>query len=485
MAIDSDSRIAAGLFALAAVTFAWFFGGAGWNQDAHFDLTRALVEQRTIHIDAYAGNTEDVSRGTDGHLYINKPPGVSFLAAVPYALIFAVEKSMGMPVNQMTRINAWIVTAATCGLCGAVIGVVIYLYGRKRIGASAAGSLAISLSILFGTIIFSYSTMLFAQVPAALFLLLAVTLIRERSCAAGVAAGFATACFYVCGVAAAILTVVALCRSPRNAARFLAGAIPFTLPLALYHWICFGSPLRTAVEASTAFTQKDLIFGVLSAPSWQALYGISFSPYRGLFFASPVLLFAFPGLVAMARKRELRQDVVVVSAITATFFFIISGFNGWSGGWAFGSRYLLPVIPLLGIPMLFLTRLKSLFFAALWVAAALLSIAINFVATATDPMPSPDVPDPIGHYLLPAFFAGRIPEETRAAFPWYHERRVDKVALPRDSGNVGEILFGQGRRTSVLPIFLWLVGGSRLLLRAARTLDREPSPTNSLEVGML
>ena len=474
--INSDRKIAAGLFVLAAVTFSWFFGGAGWNQDAHFDLTRALIERRSIHIDSYAGNTEDVSQGTDGHIYINKPPGVSFLAAVPYALVFAVENGLGLPVDRMTRTNAWIVTAATCGLCGAAIGVILFLYGRKRVGASASGSLAVSLAILFGTIIFSYSTMLFAHVPAALFLLLAVTLNRERPFAAGVAAGLATTCFYVCGLGAAILAVLALLRSPRAAGRFVAGVIPLVILLGLYHWICFGSPFRTAVEASTAFTQKDLIFGVLSAPTWEALYGISFSPYRGLFFASPVLLFALIGLLFMARRRELQQDVVAIGAISAAFFFIIGGFNGWSGGWAFGPRYLLPIIPLLGIPMLYLTRFESRFFATIWVGAALLSIIINFVATATDPMPSPDVSDPIRQYLIPAFLNGRIPEETRVKFPWYHEREVDKVSLPRDAGNLGEILTVPGGRTSVVPVFVWMAAGSIALIRAARTMDREPTP---------
>src|SRR6185436_720247 len=36
------------LFFLVFVTYAYFFNGGGWNQNAHFDLTRAIVEQRSI-----------------------------------------------------------------------------------------------------------------------------------------------------------------------------------------------------------------------------------------------------------------------------------------------------------------------------------------------------------------------------------------------------------------------------------------------------
>ena len=118
--MDADRRIALGVAALAIVTYAWFFGGAGWNQDAQFDLTRALVERRTLHVDGYSVNTEDMSIGRHGHTYINKPPGVSMLAAIPYAVIFFAEKLMRLPIDDLARANAWIVTASTCGICGAL-----------------------------------------------------------------------------------------------------------------------------------------------------------------------------------------------------------------------------------------------------------------------------------------------------------------------------------------------------------------------------
>ena len=90
----TDRRIAVGLFILAFVTYAWFFGGGGWNQNAQLDLTRALVERQTLHIDGYRMNTGDISwsrASGEWHAYINKPPGVSFLAAIPYAFLYAIE----------------------------------------------------------------------------------------------------------------------------------------------------------------------------------------------------------------------------------------------------------------------------------------------------------------------------------------------------------------------------------------------------------
>ena len=77
MASVDDRRIAAGLFFLAFVTYAYFFNGGGWNQNAHFDLTRAVVEHCSIRIDPYESNTGDKSYGRQSYLFANKPPGAS------------------------------------------------------------------------------------------------------------------------------------------------------------------------------------------------------------------------------------------------------------------------------------------------------------------------------------------------------------------------------------------------------------------------
>jgi hypothetical protein len=434
LAIDRRKPVL--LFLLAFVTYAWFFGGAGWNQDAHFDLTRALVERGTLHIDGYAVNTGDVSTGVDGHTYINKPPGVSFLAAVPYFFVYRFEKWRGMPVDALTYPNQWIVTALTNGICGALIGVVLFLYGR-RLGVSDRSAMLVALLILFGTIIFTYSTMLFTHVASALFLLVAFTEFHDRPFVSGMAAGAATTCFYVCGVTPLIF--LAVCRSWRSAGRFVLGGIPFAIALGVYHALCFGSPFRTSVELSKPFTEQGLLFGVLRMPRLEALHDITFAEYRGLFFASPVLLFAFAGLAIMFRRGLVREASAILAAFLA-FVLVNAGFNGWSGGWNFGPRYLVPVIPLLGIPMFFATHL----WRPLWVLLGAVSIAIHFIATAVDPMPSPEQRHPVRAYLATG---------------------LNDVALARESRNLGEPVFGRQTRSSIMPVLLWMIGGSLLLLR--------------------
>src|SRR5262249_50805204 len=150
-----------------------------WNQAAHFDLTRALVERQTLYIDGYDVNTGDAAQGTHHHVYINKPPGASVLAAVPYAFVYAFEHVLRLPGAGRAHTTEWMVAGATWGLSGALIAPLLYLFGRRRAKRSAMTSLAVALAIVFGTIVFAYSSMLMAHVPAALFLLLAVTIAGE------------------------------------------------------------------------------------------------------------------------------------------------------------------------------------------------------------------------------------------------------------------------------------------------------------------
>jgi hypothetical protein len=457
--VSTDTKIAAGLFVLAAVTFGYFTGGAGWNQDAHFDLTRAIVERQTMYIDGYDINTGDVSKGTGGHIFINKPPGASILAAVPYAVIYGIERLLHAPVDSLTRTNRWISTALSVGLCGALIGPILYFYGRRKLAVTRSAALCVSAIILFGTIVFPYSTMLFAHVPATLFLLLAFTLLETHPAAAGIAAGTAVSCFYVCGLAAAILVVLAFSYQRPTAIRFILGGLPFAFLMAIYQWLCFGSPFRTSVEASTPFTHGGYLFGVITIPSAEALYGITLSPYRGLFFVSPILLLAFVGFAAVKRNAEYWSLIGIVTA----FVLVIASFNGWHGGFAFGPRYLVPIAPFLGIAMM-AARLRRLWYVVA-IAAAIVSFGLNFIATATDPMPSSQLSHPVSRYLVPAFFTGQIGERTRRDIGYFETRSVANVALARESGNLGEFIFGEQKIASVAPILLWLIGGFTILLR--------------------
>jgi hypothetical protein len=489
-----DRRIAVGLFIVAFVTFAWFFGGGGWNQNAHFDLTRALVERQTLHIDGYRVNTGDISWNRDRrgeyHAYSNKPPGLPFLAALPYAAMHAVERRMtGVSLDSwgVMTLNVWLLTLITCAIPGALIAAVIYTYTR-RANAPPPGALFAALTVAFGTIVFPFATVFYSPVPAALFLLLAFVWRRERPLLAGAAAGIATTCFYMCAFGALVILIDLLLRdrrggetppdqppgrrrsgapasspagraaSRRQALRFIAGGVPFAILIGIYHTLCFGAPWRTSLEVASSFTEKGLFLGLFrTGPTREALWGLTFSEYRGLFFVSPVLLLAFLGLPRMPKRER-----VMILAIALLFLLAVASFNGWEGGFAFGPRHILPMIPLLAIPLAFL---RGRVLLAIGVLLLVASASMQFIAAAVDVQPNAAIRYPVRDYLLPTFLKGSVSVNRQGV-----DELLPNAQHAPDSReslfaafNAGEYFVGADRRSSVIPIAVWMIAGSALL----------------------
>jgi hypothetical protein len=143
------------------------------------------------------------------------------------------------------------------------------------------------------------------------------------------------------------------------------GAGPLALFMA-YHWWVFGSPFALASSYSPAeMVEAERIFGLFGGVNPTAVWGLTFSTTRGLFFHMPVLLLAFVGL---GRLRPTRADEtghrapraephdptaandgrifwwVAVVNVVAVFLFNTT-FNGWHGGFSTGPRYQIVALP--------------------------------------------------------------------------------------------------------------------------------------------
>ncbi|MEO8215714.1 MAG: hypothetical protein ABI718_01385 [Acidobacteriota bacterium] len=494
--------MALGLFLLIAVSYGYFFGGGGWNQNAQFDLTRALVEKHSFRIDGFADNTGDVSR-FGGHVYANKAPGISLLAAIPYFVIYHCELASGLDPSEpaVMGINLYALTFLVSGLGGALVGVLLFIYGRQNLFGRQL-SLAVALIASFGTPLFGFSTLFFAHVPSAALLLLAYVLSLRRSLQSRAVAGFFSGIGglsnYLVIPAAAVVCCGALLRdlrvmSRREAGRrwgiYLAGAMPSALLLFIYQQSAFGGAFRTPIDTMDGrFIEHGAFLGILAGPSMEAFLGITVSPYRGLFFLSPILFAAFVGATSMLLRREV-LDVAIVASVSMIFFLFNISFNGWEGGFSIGPRYLLPAVPFAAL-FLFrgLTRGR-----ALWWILGLLAVFLNFAAAAVDPQPSGTIPNPVAQYILPLLFRGEFPAATPITLPYSSQTIMGHVAVnpltvdqiipfskhgPGSdptmwaSFNLGESIFGVGSALSLLPILVWILGGACFLWITARSFDR-------------
>jgi hypothetical protein len=467
-----DRRIAEWLFLLTFAAAAYFYGGAGWSQNATFDVTRAIVERHTFAIDAYAANTGDRAFA-NGHVYANKAPALAVLAAIPYAPLHAI---LGTPQNAIAlAVASYLCTLLTVGIFAALIPALLYLHARRN-GVDPMWAATVAITIAFATELLPYSTVMMFTLPSGALMLIGYT--SRRPEAGGFAAGLATAMNYLC--APAILFF-----SFRRGWRFIAGAAPPLIALAVYQRVCFGSFFATSIaREDPRFLTKGAALGVFGRPSLEALFGITVSPYRGLFFFAPVLLLA---LVPLVRERA-------IAAVSLVFFAANVCFNGWEAGFGVGARYLVPLIPLFGIALMQVRARKIL------IALAAISFAINFTATAVDPQPSATIPRPMTQYLLPLLIHGRFSPDVPITPPWSAATFTGHTSVNRmahdeaivfqrhapgslesewSSFNLGEPFFGAGDARSLIPIVLLLAGGGAAILARARRVSRSSAATES------
>ena len=79
-------------------------------------------------------------------------------------------------------------------------------------------------------------------------------------------------------------------------------------------------------------------------------------PAFGLFWQSPVLIMSLIGTWRMWRKSKYRPEAIVAILAFFSLLILYSGFYEWWGGWAFGPRYLIPMLTFLCLPLMFIPR---------------------------------------------------------------------------------------------------------------------------------
>jgi hypothetical protein len=477
-------RPEAALFAVAFAAYAYFFQGGGWNAAVRFDLVRAVVEERTVRIDGYEGNTGDLAF-RDGHYYCDKAPGLSFAAVPVYAAVFPFAGD-GRVRARFVNGAAWLATAVTVALPSAAAVVTLFLLGEV-LGLRPAWRALLALAYAFGTLAFPYSTLFYGHQLAAALLFMAFGLLARarwrggrasaaRLALAGALLGAAVTVEYPSLLAAAVIVsyAAAFVRPWPRLIWLAAGAALPLLGLAAYHTVAFGSPFTLPYAYSTDSPRRQGAFFGLGAPSPRVLYGILLSPYRGLFYSAPWLLLALPGAVRLWRRGRLRAEATVVAAVSLLYVALNAGLVDWHGGWGTGPRHLVPALPFLALAAggLLAGRTPSRPEAGSYGVAVAYSAALMFVATSVHPEVPRWFGRPFPDYLFPAFAEGRLAVNTLPL----HTGRVHER---REASNAGEWLGLQGH-ASLLPLAA-LVALCGLWLRAA--VKRSKMPDSAAPTG--
>jgi hypothetical protein len=109
--------------------------------------------------------------------------------------------------------------------------------------------------------------------------------------------------------------------------------------IGVYNWVRFGSVFKTGYgDEASEFTE----------PFLTGLTGLLVSPGKGLLWYSPPLLLALAGSWRFARRRP--DLALAIAGMFGTTLALYSRYYIWDGGGVWGTRFLLPLIPLLLLP---------------------------------------------------------------------------------------------------------------------------------------
>jgi len=252
--------------------------------------------------------------------------------------------------------------AAACAVAGSAVCLFLAALVFTRPGTAAWLTLAYGL----GTCVWSTSSQtLWQHGPMEFFLALGTLfLMRLESTRSAYWMGLCYALAYACRPTAAVVigavAIYCLLRDRRALLRFAVGCLPVGLLLSVYNLHYFGKllvfgQLGPAHEATAAAVATSSVVtapvvatakGVFGTSLIEGIGGILISPSRGLLVFSPVLIFAFWGLVRVWRDgRFAPLRPVTVAAVGMCL--VVARWHGWWGGWCYGYRLLADAVTLM------------------------------------------------------------------------------------------------------------------------------------------
>ncbi len=361
-----------GVFLLLLASYAFFWQARDWNTATRLMLTYALVDRGTLQLDGLENQTGDIAI-FHGHYYLDKLPGFSYLATIPYAL---AKFTLGLPDHPLKTPEAlalwdadyW-VTLGTSGVATAFTAVLLVGLATD-LGCRPRLALLVGLAYGLATPAYVYATLAYGHQLSALALLWSFILIRNRKPSAnrlswpmvgsGFLAAYASAIELQVGPVSAILglDLVALCllrkRPAKDLSAFIVGALVPTMGLLVYNQLAFGSPFEMGYfhHATKQFAQvhnQENPLGLLR-PNWKLTGPLLVGMHRGLLFYAPILVLAFPGWIRMIGQRRW-TDAWISGTVCAAVFLVNLSYPEWTGGWSTGPRLLLPLIPFAMIPI--------------------------------------------------------------------------------------------------------------------------------------
>ena len=292
-----------------------------------------------------------------GHYYSALAPGTAFLM-LPFAVVgFTLDKTFNVYGAALVYSEFFI--ALSNGIA------TVLVYKISRLYFKATTSVFIALAYAFSTISWPFATFIFQSDPSAAFDLLAVFLILritrgnkvrlKQLVFCGLALATALTIDYVNAILIPIFFFYLLFSIRKENIRviakhligFLFAALVGGGIIGMYNYFSFGNPFLT----SEGLYLGGGLFSSFSQPLDLGLLLNLFTPYRGLFFYSPILILGVIGFYKMLRSNVYDRDGIFLLVLFLGILFPYSKWYTLDAGLSYGPRFIIPAIPFLLIPM--------------------------------------------------------------------------------------------------------------------------------------
>lgn len=397
----------------------------GWKDDGPFELspergrfalTFSLIEDKSFFFSVPIARFVTPDLGYKNGQYVSLfPPAISYLAVPGYI----IGKYFG--ASQVG-------TFAVISLF-ALINMFLIQKIAAKLGASRLAGILASLAFLFATPAFAYAVTLYQHHVSTFLILLSIYILVSTTgilplffvwflCAMAIPVDYTNLfLMFPIGIYAVLRFFYITTDTKKSFLHFRILApltlIGIILPLAFFLWFnkaSYGNPLQLSgtipgvrdIDASgkpapptgadinniekyfnPELQQKSAVAFFQARNIINGLYEHILSADRGIMYFTPVILFGLVGLVVLYRRKN--PFMPLLTGVILTNLLLYSMWGDPYGGWAFGSRYLIPGYAILAIALAVgLDALKRYWIVLLLFLVVLAySIGVNTVGALT------------------------------------------------------------------------------------------------------
>lgn len=371
------------LFFCLASVYLLTAGGHVYSGDGHslYQTTRALVERGELSLEEQVyvyGAT-----GPDGEFYSKFGVGQSLVAAPLYLVAqqivtllgaqdmgaFAGKSASDLCLPITYTLNQFVTAGVVVAFCVVLL----------QLGFALSSALIAGLALGLTTTLWPYSGYFLSEPLLALCLVLGLLFLLKHShtgsagqvLAAGAFAGFA--CLVKLSAVVALPAYLAYLILKVPAGRRLRAMVMFAAPvgMALITLLALNQ-LRFGAPFETGYVKDGGLFG---GDPLEGMAGQLISPGKSVFLFSPPLLAAL--FWTRAAFRRFLPEALFCAWVCLAFVVLHGSYHSWMGGYAWGPRYLVAVVPFAFFPVACgLDRLlRAGAGKALWSGLALLAVA--------------------------------------------------------------------------------------------------------------